>query len=133
MPGYLCLCGDQQTYTSSDHCHGPHSDDCHSPTQPSSHSSHSDSAAQATPDDGKTLCPDDRENHVPVRKTVELTPSSTAGAPPLLLLLLAKLPDLNFFSLVAPSQFQLSLQSKNSRVLQAPPSVFLLRTVALLV
>ncbi|MEI6871809.1 MAG: hypothetical protein WCL08_05950, partial [Verrucomicrobiota bacterium] len=74
ITGYLCRCGGQEALTQIDHCHGPHSDACHNVEDSAVDDSHShDESSDA-----------DRENHEPVRQTLEVVQSAGVVAPALL-------------------------------------------------
>ena len=120
IPGYLCRCGGEQSYTQVDHCHGPHSESCHD--------SQDQDTAQSHLHDDETS--GDRENHEPIRKDVELVPSSGIAAPELMTVLLAVLPELQFL-VFRTEDTQLTIPLRNVR-LTPPPGVIVGRTIVLL-
>jgi hypothetical protein len=120
IPGYLCRCGGQESYTQVDHCHGPHSESCHD--------SQDHDTAQAHLHDDESS--GDREDHEPLRKDVELVQSSGIAAPELMTVLLAVLPELPFLGF-RTEDTQLTIPWRNVRL--APPlGVVVGRTIVLL-
>jgi len=120
ITGYLCRCGGQQSFTQSDHCHGPHSDSCHDEHNNVDHSDHHE-------DEGSG----DREDHEPVRKNLLLSQSQSVVAPEISPILLFILPEAPFLDLLKEDT---SLNSSLRAVrLTPPPGIVVGRTVVLLI
>ncbi|MEI6713935.1 MAG: hypothetical protein WCO60_09295 [Verrucomicrobiota bacterium] len=119
ITGYLCRCGTQQSFTQSDHCHGPHSDSCHDGHNNVDHSNHHE-------DEG---C-GDREDHEPVRKDLLLTQVQGVVAPEISPILLFILPEAPFLDLLKEdTSLNTSLRAVR---LSPPPGIVVGRTVVLL-
>lgn len=121
LTGYLCRCGGQQSFTQSDHCHGPHSEACHS--------EHNQSVEHSTSHNEEPC--GDREEHEPVRKNLLLTQVQSAVAPELLPKLLSVLPEPPFLDLLKEDTSLTT--SRRSVRLAPPPGVLVGKTVVLLI
>lgn len=126
ITGYLCRCSGGELLTLTDHCHGPHSEACHTSTDDSDEKDRTAlSPSHDESNDG------DREDHTPVRQSLELLQSVGVGAPELVAVLVEILSQPDFTVLLGR---ELSFTGLLREVYFAQsPGVVLRRTVALLV
>ena len=121
ITGYLCRCGGQEALTQIDHCHGPHSEACHDVEDRAVENSHlHDESSDA-----------DRENHEPVRQTLQVVQSAGVATPALLSVIVAILPELSFLRF--HTRDTLLTAAQRNVYFAPPPGVVLRQTVALLV
>ncbi|NBV85044.1 MAG: hypothetical protein EBS01_01985 [Verrucomicrobia bacterium] len=120
LSGYLCRCGGQDAFTQMDHCHGPHSEACH------------DGERQAAADHLHDQSNDaDRENHEPVRQTLQVVQSAGIVVPALFSVLVAILPDWSFLRFDTRDTW--FMVSRRAVYFAPAPGILLRQTVALLV